>query len=81
MDNNKLDSIVFQNREGFVADENGHAFLQRFGNIDTFMYDNVYYFEPDLRHMAAFLLIRGNTYRYITLGSGRPIISDVSGNL
>jgi hypothetical protein len=81
--NNKLESIVFQNREGLITDKNGHLFLQQFGKIDTSMYDKVYIFKHDLslNRMGAFLLIRGNTYRYVTLGSGKPIISDVSGLL
>ena len=73
------DNIVFNGLSGKLISNDNKIFLQQICNIDANNYEYVY--KLDNGWAGGYLFINGNKYRYITCGSGVPIVSDVEGIL
>ena len=80
--NNKIyyidsDNILFRNMKGKKLVD--MQFLNKVCNINCKNYDKIY--KLDDGWTGGYLLLKNNTFRLIMCGSGKPIISDTTGNL
>jgi hypothetical protein len=72
-------NIIFDGFEGKLMNDdlNFLEFLNKVCGIDTTKYDKIYSLNDNWAGRG--LLIKGNQYRYITFGSGRPIVNEKTG--
>ena len=73
--------ILFDGMEGQLMNNNSEylEFINRIYHIDSSQYDFIYRLYNNWA--GCILLVKDNQYRYITCGSGRPIVDESFGEL